>query len=200
KDPFALRRAALGLARTLVEGELAIDLDAAFREALELIPDAALAAGLKPGKDGKPPALDAGARRAALRDELNAFVLERLRGYYADQGFSHGQFEAVAAVHPATLPDFDRRLRAVAAFAGRPEAESLAAANKRVGNILRKQREAGTGIAGSIDANLFEDAAERTLASALAEASTEAGKAVDAGDYAAALTRLSALQAPVDAF
>src|SRR5699024_6854727 len=118
KDPFALRRAALGLARTLVEGELAIDLDAAFREALELIPDAALAAGLQPGQDGKPPALDAGARRAALRDELNAFVLERLRGYYADQGSSHGQFEAVAAVHPATLPDFDRRLRAVAAFAG----------------------------------------------------------------------------------
>ncbi len=200
KDPFALRRAALGLARTLVEGDMAIDLDAALREALELIPDSALEAGLKPGKDGKRPPLDAGARRTRLREQLHAFILERLRGYYAEQGFSHGVFEAVLAVQPSSLPDFDRRLRAVAAFAERPEAASLAAANKRVGNILRKQREAGAAIATRTDDGLFEAGAERDLAGALAEASNAAGKAVDAGDYTAALTRLAALQAPVDAF
>lgn len=201
KDPFALRRAAQGLARTLIEGDLAIDLDAAFREALELIPESALAAGLKPGKDGKAAALDAGARRARLRAELNAFVLERLRGYYADQGFSHGQFEAVAAVHPRTLPDFDRRLRAVTDFARRPEAESLAAANKRVGNILRKQGEAQPAPSrGPVDPALFEGDAERELATALEAASSNSRHSVENGDYAAALTRLADLQAPVDRF
>ena len=141
KDPFALRRAALGLARTLVEAAMELDLDAAFAEALELIPDAALQAGLKPGKDGKPPALDAGARRAVLQRELHEFVLDRLRSYYAERGFDGQSFEAVLAVSPASLADFDRRLRAVAEFSRRPEAASLAAANKRVANLLRKQAE-----------------------------------------------------------
>ncbi|HET7663991.1 MAG TPA: glycine--tRNA ligase subunit beta [Rhodanobacteraceae bacterium] len=240
KDPFVLRRAAQGLARTLIEGDLAIDLDAAFREALELIPETALLpspherkakgepallpspSGRGAGGEGAPEAKrrgppepspappghplptgegkDAGARRARLRAELNAFVLERLRSYYADQGFSHGQFEAVAAVHPRTLPDFDRRLRAVAEFAKRPEAESLAAANKRVGNILRKQAEAGAEVASRVDEKLFEDEAESALAQALSEASGDSRKAVEAGDYTAALTHLSALQAPVDHF
>ncbi|HEX7338765.1 MAG TPA: glycine--tRNA ligase subunit beta, partial [Rhodanobacteraceae bacterium] len=147
KDPFALRRAALGLARTLIEGGIELDLSALFREALELIPDSALAAGLAHGKkrakDDKAPPLDAGARRMVLLAELNDFVHERLRSYYAEQGFTRGQFDAVAAVEPTTFVDFDRRLRAVAAFAERPEAASLAAANKRVANILRKQAEAG---------------------------------------------------------
>ncbi|HET7301387.1 MAG TPA: glycine--tRNA ligase subunit beta [Oleiagrimonas sp.] len=217
KDPFALRRAAQGLARTLVEGDLAIDLDGAFREALELIPEAALlpsppgrgAGGegtLKakhPGQPKSSPApsgKSAGDRRRALADELHDFVLERLRSYYADQGFSHGQFEAVAAVHPRTLPDFDRRLRAVADFARRPEAESLAAANKRVGNILRKQAETGAEVASQVDEKLFEAEAERALAQALAAASGNSRKAVEAGDYTTALTHLSALQAPVDHF
>ncbi|HET6588385.1 MAG TPA: glycine--tRNA ligase subunit beta, partial [Oleiagrimonas sp.] len=232
KDPFALRRAAQGLARTLVEGDLAIDLDAAFREALELIPETALLSsphkrkakdesallpspsGRGAGGEGTPKAerrgqpepspapseKSAGDRRRALAGELHDFVLERLRNYYADQGFSHGQFEAVAAVHPRTLPDFDRRLRAVAEFARRPEAESLAAANKRVGNILRKQAEAGTEVASHIDESLFEDDAERALARALAEASGDSREAVEAGDYTAALTHLAALQVSVDHF
>lgn len=198
KDPFALRRAALGLARTLVEGDLAIDLDATFREALELIPDAALLASAAPsgqGGDASP-----GERRRALAGDLHDFVLERLRGYYADQGFGHGPFEAVMAVQPSTLPDFDRRLRAVAAFAERPEAASLAAANKRVGNILRKQRDAGTEVAAHVDEARLEDGAERALAAALADASAKATRAIDAGDYTGALTDLAALQAPVDAF
>ncbi|WP_243042000.1 glycine--tRNA ligase subunit beta [Dyella sedimenti] len=202
KDPFALRRAALGLARTLIEGELALDLRANFAEALELLPEAALAAGLKPGKDGKAPALDAGKRRAALVDELYDFVLERLRGYYADQGFTGEQFEAVLAVAPDTLVDFDRRLRAVAEFGRRPEALSLAAANKRVANILRKQaEEAGAAPIGTaVDPAHFEAEAERALAAALDSARADTAAPLQAGDYAAVLTRLAQLQAPVDAF
>src|SRR6185503_11692102 len=100
-------------------------------------PDAALAAGLKPGKDGKAPTLDAGKRRAALVEELYDFVIERLRGYYAEQGFNGEQFEAVLAVAPASLADFDRRLRAVAEFGRRPEALSLAAAKSETAGALQ---------------------------------------------------------------
>jgi len=202
KDPFALRRAALGLARTLIEGGLELDLRASFIEALEQLPDAALAAGLKPGKDGKPPALQAGARRAILLEELLDFVHERLRGYYAEQGFGHGAFESVLAVQPASLADFDRRLRAVVEFGRRPEAASLAAANKRVANILRKQaEEAGAPPIGrAVDPACFEADAERDLADALATARQDSAAAEAAGDYAAVLARLAQLQAPVDAF
>jgi glycyl-tRNA synthetase beta chain len=202
KDPFALRRAALGLARTLIEGGLELDLRGSFVEALELLPDAALAAGLKAGKDGKPPALNAGQRRAILLDELYDFVLDRLRSYYADQGFDNAQFEAVLAVQPASLADFDRRLRAVAEFGRRPEAISLAAANKRVANILRKQaEEAGAPVVGHVVHPVhFEADAERELADALASAQSDTAVALAAGDYTAVLARLSQLQAPVDTF
>ena len=202
KDPFALRRAALGLARTLIEGGLELDLRGSFVEALELLPDAALAAGLKAGKDGKPPALNAGQRRAILLDELYDFVLDRLRSYYADQGFDNAQFEAVLAVQPASLADFDRRLRAVAEFGRRPEAISLAAANKRVANILRKQaEEAGAPVVGRVVHPVhFEADAERELADALASAQSDTAVALAAGDYTAVLARLSQLQAPVDTF
>jgi glycyl-tRNA synthetase beta chain len=201
KDPFALRRAALGLARTLVEAGLELDLRASFAEALDLLPEAALAAGLKPGKDGKPPVLDAGARRAALLGELVDFVFDRLRGYYAELGFTPEQFEAVQSVAPDTLPDFDRRLRAVAEFGRRPEAASLAAANKRVANILRKAKEE-TGVApgGVADPACFESPAEHELAQALDAALADTAAPRAAGDYTAVLTRLARLQAPVDAF
>jgi len=202
KDPFALRRAALGLARTLIEGGLDIDLRAALSEAFELVPEAALVAGVKPGKDGKAPQVDIGARRSALGDEVHAFVLERLRGYYADQGYSADQFESVLAVAPATLPDFDRRLRAVAEFARRAEAASLAAANKRVANILRKQaEEAGAApVEGRVDPAYFELDAERDLHGALDAARADTHALLARGDYTGALARLSALQAPVDRF
>jgi glycyl-tRNA synthetase beta chain len=202
KDPFALRRAALGLARTLIEGGLELDLRGSFVEALELLPDSALMAGLKPGKDGKPPVLHAGERRAILRDELYDFVLDRLRGYYAEQGFDNAQFEAVLAVQPASLADFDRRLRAVAEFGRRPEAASLAAANKRVANILRKQaEETGAPVVGRVaDSAHFEADAERELADALGAAQRETAGSLAAGDYTAVLARLSQLQGPVDAF
>src|SRR5688500_2285514 len=100
KDPFALRRNALGLARTLIEAELDLGLGAMLEDAVAAVDFA-----------GK---VDVA--------ELRAFVLERLRAYYADQGVSSLQFDAVAAVEPATLLDFDRRLKAVQAFASLPEA------------------------------------------------------------------------------
>ncbi len=202
KDPFALRRAALGLARTLIEGKLELDLRAVFIEALELLPDAALLAGVKPGKDGKPPAVDIGQRRAALAVELVDFVLDRLRGYYAEQGCPAEAYEAVLAVQPETLPDFDHRLHAVVEFGQLPEAASLAAANKRVANILRKQAEEDGGAVPpeALDPAHFEDAAERALADALGVASQETTEALRRGDYTSVLKRLAQLQAPVDAF
>ncbi|MGN6313484.1 MAG: glycine--tRNA ligase subunit beta, partial [Rhodanobacteraceae bacterium] len=191
KDPFALRRAALGLARTLIEGGLDLDLDVLLREALEQVPESAFAAGAKSDKK-------AVVNRADLTAELRAFILDRLRGYYAEQGYTSGQFAAVVAVEPASLVDFDRRLRAVAAFAKRAEAESLAAANKRVANILRKEgvdvREAG---ARAINESLLQEPSERALWQALQAAQTDTQNATD---YEATLARLAQLQAPVDAF
>ncbi|HEX7326828.1 MAG TPA: glycine--tRNA ligase subunit beta [Rhodanobacteraceae bacterium] len=261
KDPFALRRAALGLARTLIEGKLDLDLDALLGDALAQIPDAAFLpspAGRRAGGKGtnptrrsasspgvlrhplpgsslaqQPPALAAArafesaraapsssqtppltptgegenmpARRAALRVELRDFIFERLRGYYADRHYTAQQFEAVAAVQPPSLLDFDRRLRAVADFARRPAAEKLAAANKRVANILRKEGvDAEAAARRELDANLLHEPAEQALAAALEAAREDnaprlAGAAAQR-DYAGALTRLAELQQPVDAF
>jgi len=159
-------------------------------------------AGVKPGKDGKPPAVDIGQRRAALVTELVDFVLDRLRGYYAEQGCPAEAYEAVLAVRPDTLPDFDRRLHAVVEFGHLPEAASLAAANKRVANILRKQAEEGGEPvpAHDVDPAHFEGDAERSLAAALEAAGKETSEALRRGDYTSVLKRLAQLQAPVDAF
>ncbi len=197
KDPFALRRAALGLARTLVEGGIDIDLPAQLAEALALLPETALAAGMPKGKDGKPARLDAGPRRAELVDELQAFIVDRLRGYYLDQGIGSDAFEAVRALAPASLVDFDRRLRAVVAFAALPEARALAAANKRIGNLLRQ---AGGSVAGEIDASLLESDAERELVAAVVATEADAAPLVAGGDHVGLLRRLAALRAPVDRY
>lgn len=217
KDPFALRRAALGLARTLIEGGLDLDLPVLLREALERIPEEALAAGVKPKpspRKNSPHPLSApspasggreiAARRVALADELHAFVLDRLRGYYAERGFTPQQLDAVAAVKPVSLVDFDRRLRAVAAFARRPEAANLAAANKRVANILRKEGiDARDAAARPLDASLLREPAEQSLAQALDAARSDTQGEFNTtrdSDYELILTRLAQLQAPIDAF
>ena len=197
KDPFALRRAALGLARTLIEGDLSLDLPAQFDEALAALPDEALAAGLPKAKDGKAPPLDPGARRTALATELYDFVLDRLRGYYADQGVPAEAFEAVRALAPADLTDFDQRLRAVVAFARLPEARALAAANKRIGNILRQAGDAGSR---ALDANRLEAGVERALADAVQAAQADAAPLAAARDYVGLLTRLAQLREPVDRY
>lgn len=212
KDPFALRRAALGLARTLIEGGLDLDLHALLREALEAIPETAFVAATKANKKDDSTHVDLGARRVLLTDELYAFILDRLRGYYAERGFTPGQFAAVAAVEPASLLDFDRRLRAVAAFARRSKATNLAAANKRVANILRKENvDARVAAACAIDESLLQEPAERELWRALQATGIEtsgsdpssayaAASQPQRADYASELARLVQLQGPVDAF
>ncbi|WP_298191858.1 glycine--tRNA ligase subunit beta, partial [Metallibacterium sp.] len=198
KDPYALRRAALGLARTLIEGDLQLDTRGLLLEALDAIPGAALAAGLKAAKIAT--ALDVGTRRAALAEEIERFIVERLRGYYAEQGIAVGVFEAVATVAPTSLVDFDRRLRALVEFTRRDACAALVAANKRVANILRKQAETGDMPALAVDAALFEMPAERALAEALATARHASAAAVAAHDYTGALAYLAALDAPLARF
>jgi len=222
RDPFALRRAALGLARTLIEGGLDLDLDVLLKDALAQIPDVALVPtpsgrGWREATgDGSDPransqsspahsGTDAIARRAALLPELRGFILDRLRGYYTEQGVAPQQFEAVAAVQPASLVDFDRRLHAVASFAQQPEAEKLAAANKRVANILRKEGiDAEAAAQRELDTTLLHEPAEQALAQALDAARNDNAPRLERvaaeRDYAGALTRLAQLQAPVDAF
>jgi glycyl-tRNA synthetase beta chain len=209
KDPFSLRRSALGLARTIIEGGLELDLRELLRGAVE---EALLAieSGPRPASTANPgagidlaPALarkpaDLG-KRDALVQELSDFVLERLRAYYAEKDVSAAQFDAVAEREGAdgVLLDFDRRLRAVRDFAALPEADALAAANKRIRNILRKTDEA---IPASVDTALLKEPAEQALAAAVdaALAATEAQLA--ARDYVGVLRGLAALRAPVDAF
>ncbi|HUD42898.1 MAG TPA: glycine--tRNA ligase subunit beta [Dokdonella sp.] len=191
KDPFALRRAALGLARTLIEGGLDLDLQAQIAEALAQLPETAFA-----GKDGKS-AVDAGTRRDELAAELYEFILDRLRGYYADQGIGSEAFEAVRVLAPSSLLDFDRRLRAVVAFAGLPEAEALAAANKRIGNILRQ---AGGEANGDIERALLAGDAETGLVDALAGAERDAAPLIGERDYVGLLRRLAALRGAVDRY
>ncbi|MGY1458022.1 MULTISPECIES: glycine--tRNA ligase subunit beta [unclassified Luteimonas] len=180
KDPFALRRAALGLARTVIEGGLELDLPATLAAAIAALPDAA-----------RPP--DA----ATLAADLYDFILDRLRGYYADRGVPTQHFSAVAALRPASLADFDQRIAAIASFAKLPEAEALAAADKRIRNILRKAEGA---VADTVDASLLDEPAEQALSAAMEAAWAEAGPALEGGDYVSALARLARLRPEVDAF
>jgi len=176
KDPFALRRAALGLARTLIEAGMDLDLPAAFECAITGLP--------------------AGAGQASA-DELMDFVYDRLRGYYGDQRVPGSHFEAVLALRPKSLGDFDHRLKAIAAFAELSEAEALAAANKRIRNILRKTDEA---IPGAVDAAALAEDAERALHAAVEAALADTDAALAQRDYVAVLKRLAALRVPVDRF
>jgi glycyl-tRNA synthetase beta chain len=179
KDPFSLRRNALGLARTLIEGGLDLDLTALLREAIAAVSTEQL---------------------EARADDLYDFITDRLRGYYADQGIRGDAFEAVLAVRPSSLRDFDRRIRAIAEFGKQPEAESLAAANKRIGNILRQAGEKQIAIADRVDATLLDDGAERTLAAALDQAVAEVAPLMAAHRYVEALRHLAQLKPATDAF
>jgi glycyl-tRNA synthetase beta chain len=178
KDPFGLRRAALGVLRTLIETDTALDL----RQAL--------AAACMPFN---------GARNsgALLADQVFAFMMERVRGYYLEQGIRPDVIEAVLAKSPSQPLDFSRRVCAVTQFRALPEAESLAAANKRTHNILRQ---AGVSAVTLVDASLLQLEAERELFAALAAVRQEVAPLLARADYEAALTRLAALRIPVDAF
>jgi len=183
KDPFALRRNALGLARTVIESGFDLDLRALIATAI-----AGLPAAVQPNAERK---------TEALPQELYDFVIDRLRGYYADKGVPATHFNAVAELKPASLYDFDRRIDAIGTFAALPEAEALAAANKRIRNILRKAEGA---IPGMIDPALLAEPAESELAEAVEAAIDDSNASLHQKDYVSVLNRLARLRPQVDAF
>ena len=179
KDPFALRRHALGVIRMLVEKKLPLNL-----------PDVVQAAAQSFG------ALLADAARS--NEQLLAFIYERVSTYLRDQGYSAQEADAVIAARPM-WGEMPKALDAVRAFAQLPEAPALAAANKRIGNILKKA-EAEGAIDAHVNPALLTDGAERALYDALQHTVPQADAQFTAGDYTASLQTLSALRAPVDAF
>jgi glycyl-tRNA synthetase beta chain len=179
KDPFALRRHALGIMRMLVEKRLPLELSDMLRDAVTTFAD-----------------------QPAFKDpsaDVTAFMLDRLRGLLRDRGFSPNEVEAVLAQNPDRVDDVVQRLEAVQAFAALPEAASLAAANKRITNILKKNEEA-LSQAGSIDPALLQDQAEKDLAAAIERVQPEVDAAFAGGDFAGTLKTLAQLREPVDAF
>lgn len=177
KDPFALRRAALGVLRIMVELQLPLDLQ-------ELAEHAASAYGQR-------------LTEAHAADQVVDFLLGRFRAWYQDAGVATDVIQAVLARRPTRPIDFDRRVRAISAFRDRSEAAALAAANKRVGNLLDK---AGHELASAIDPQLLADGAERDLATAISAARVQVAPLFASGDYSAAMAELAALRPSVDRF
>ncbi|WP_028447551.1 glycine--tRNA ligase subunit beta [Chitinimonas koreensis] len=178
KDPFALRRAALGVLRMLVEDRLPLDLRAALARAAGLFPAGVVAEGTVEGVFG--------------------FMQERLKNLLAAE-HPAGDIEAVLADGPSRLDEIGRKLAAVAEFKQLPEAAALAAANKRIGNILKKNVAPGEALP-AIDPALLAEAAERDLHGALIDLQAPVEAAFAAHDYTLALKKLAGLRAPVDAF
>ena len=175
RDPFALRRHALGVIRMLVEKALPLELGQLIARAVPVF-----------GDKIQDPA-------AALQD----FFYDRLAVSLREQGYSAQEVDAVLALRPQRLSDVAQRLAAVRAFAALPEAPALAAANKRVGNILKK---AETAVQPQVNAALLQEAAEKDLYAALQTIAAQAQQQLQAGDTTAHLQTLAALRVPVDAF
>jgi glycyl-tRNA synthetase beta chain len=175
KDPFALRRHALGVIRMLVEAGLPLDLDTLLALAV--------------------PAF--GALITDPRAALSAFIVDRLAGSLREQGYSAHEVDAVLALGVQRLADIPRRLEAVRAFAALPEAAALAAANKRIANILKKSTDP---VEAKADPALFSEAAERALWTDVGTVRRSADVLFEAGDYTSSLKALAALRTPVDKF
>ncbi len=179
KDPFALRRAALGVLRIIIEQDLDLDL-------------ADLLAGAEKGFD------DGVLTETDTKDQVLSYIFDRLRGYLADQNVKADVFEAVLALRPSRPLDFLKRVKAVAAFRSLEQAEALAAGNKRIGNILRKND--AEGDAGQVDEGLLEEPAELALAVQLATVKKTIQPLMDAFDYEGVLRELAAMRESVDVF
>lgn len=177
KDPFALRRSALGLLRIMIEKQLNLDLMLLIRESLKLH--------------------DAVDATDALAADIYDFIVSRLKAYYADKGISAEEFEAVRVCEPSHPIDFDKRIAAVQQFSAMEEAESLSAANKRISNILKKLDQP---FAETVDTNLFETDAEKNLFATLDELREEVSRLIADRDYAQAMQTLAKIRQPVDAF
>jgi glycyl-tRNA synthetase beta chain len=174
KDPFALRRHALGVVRMLSDAGLALSLDDLLAQAVPVFGD----------------------KIADPREALRAFVYDRLSGNLREQGYTAQEVEAVLALRPQHLSDVPLRLTAVRAFAALPESQALAAANKRIGNILKKAPE----VDGHVSEVLLKEPAEVALYQAMKQVTPQAQAQWEAGDYTASLKTLSVLREPVDAF
>lgn len=209
KDPFALRRNALGLARTVIESGFNLDVVQLIIRSVDAVANAlgssAIGEVLKAAQTAEKSGVKLSGVQttslwlpgAPLAAEIYDFVLERLRGYYADKGVPAQHFNAVAELKLASLYDFDTRLDAIGQFATLPEAEALAAANKRINNILKK---ADVEIPHAIDRSLLNDPAESALAEAVEAALGDTDEALHHHDYIRVLSRLALLRPQVDAF
>lgn len=185
KDPFALRRAALGIVRIIIERELDLDLKSILGQTQNCYQNF-------------------GSKQRQLHPEtlerVFDFMMERLRVYYTDAGIAVDVFEAVSVVRPSQPYDFDQRVRAVNAFRQLAGAESLAAANKRAANILRQAIESGVTIAAAVDSSLLQEAAEQALAERIALVNEAVKPALEKFDYTSALQQMAELRETVDAF
>ncbi|HEY8050163.1 MAG TPA: glycine--tRNA ligase subunit beta [Ramlibacter sp.] len=175
KDPFALRRHALGVVRMLMEKDLPLAIGTLVRESLGLFPQAAPDTPLL----------------------LLEFIYERLAGMLREQGYSALEVDAVLALEPQRLGDVAKRLAAVRAFAALPEAPALAAANKRIGNILKKAEGA---VDARVDEKLLKEPAEQALFAAMKDIAARADAQFSAGDFTASLQTLAGLRTAVDKF
>lgn len=207
KDPFGLRRAAIGLVRIAIEKRIDLDLSRLLARAVALAGADIAKSAAAAGKSA--PAIAIG----RVAEEVYDYVLERLRAYYLERpaaaqsaagvvaapgaAITAEMFDAVLASRPVSPLDFDSRLKALSAFLTLPEAASLTAANKRVANILRK---AGERPSTAIDPALLHAPAERALFEALRERRDAVAAATARKDYAGSLTRLAQLRPTVDAF
>ncbi|ATP42569.1 MULTISPECIES: glycine--tRNA ligase subunit beta [Pseudomonas] len=177
KDPYALRRAALGVLRILIEKQLDLDLTGAAEFAVKQF-------GAK-------------VKAAGLAEQVLEFIFDRLRARYEDEGIDVATYLSVRALKPGSALDFDQRVQAVQAFRKLPEAEALAAVNKRVSNLLSKAEGA---IAEQVEPKYFDNANEFSLYSAIQQADQAVQPMAAARQYSESLARLAALRDPVDAF
>ncbi|RKP58947.1 glycine--tRNA ligase subunit beta [Pararobbsia silviterrae] len=180
KDPFALRRHALGVLRILLEKGLPLDI----KQLLQL--SYAQFATQPHVSDSV--------------DAIYAFLLDRLRGLLRERGYTANEIEAVVSQQPVRIDDIVARIDAVRAFATLPEADALAAANKRISNILKKSDDVAAGAPLTVDAALLGEAAERDLFDKLAHVAPVVQTQLAAREYAGALTALASLRTPVDTF
>jgi len=176
KDPFALRRAAIGALRIIVEKDLDLDLT-------ELVKASAALYGDKLSSEVETTVVD--------------FMLGRFNAWYQDQNVATDIVKSVMARRPTRPSDFNKRIEAVTAFRALDASKSLAAANKRVGNILAKTEDV---IADTVDTSLLTEEAEKYLANVVTKLTADLAPVFAASDYKSALTQLAQLQAPVDEF
>ncbi len=176
KDPFGLRRAAIGLLRIILENSISINFVDVIEKACEILKDKL--------------------KLADTKDQVVSFIYNRLKAYYQDQGIEASLFLAVLSTAPQDLVDFDKRVKAVKSFKALPEAENLASAYKRVNNILSKAESKDS----TINASLLQEDAEKALVAALNEVTPKVNALYDSGDYNKALATLSELKVSVDNF